>query len=81
MNGGQPDVVLGQVELPRAIAPRVPVGGQPVRREPGQRVPPLVLVDVKVLGILHWVDSVLARARRWPDALKLLHTISVLSFK
>ena len=69
MNCGQSDVVLGQVELPRAIAPRVPVSGQPVHREAGQRVPPLVLIDVKVLRILHWVDSVLARARRWPDAL------------
>ena len=62
MNRRQPDIVLGQVEPPRAVAPRVPVGGQPVRRESGQRVPPLVLVDVKVLGILHRVDSVLACA-------------------
>ena len=76
MNCGQPDVVLGQVELPRAIAPRVAVSGQPVHREPGQRVPPLVLVDVEVLRILHWVDSVLAGPRSWPDALKSSQKIS-----
>ena len=69
MNCGQPDVVLGEVEPPRSVAPRIPISWQPVRRESSQRVPPLVLVDVEVLRILHRVDPVLAGARRWPDTL------------
>ena len=68
---GQPDVVLGEVESPRSVAPQIPISWQPVRREAGQRVPPLVLVDVKVLRILHRMDAVLASARRWSNTLRV----------
>ena len=71
MNCGQPDVVLGEVEPSRAVAPRIPICWQPVRREASQRVPPLVLVDVEVLRILHRVDPVLAGARRRTNTLKI----------
>ena len=69
MNCGQPDVVLGEVELPRAVAPRIPISRQPVHGEASQRIPSLVFVDVEVLRILHRVDPVLAGARRWPNTL------------
>ena len=38
----------------------IPVCGQSVHRVAGERVPPLVLVDVKILGVLDWSDAELA---------------------
>ena len=47
------------------------VGWESLAGEPGQGVPPLVLVDVEILRILHRVDPVLAGARRRTNTLKV----------
>lgn len=54
-------VLFAALMATRHIRPHVPIGGEPVRRVARQRIPPLILVYIKVVRIGHWIDGRLAR--------------------
>ena len=55
--GRQLDALLGRGVLARLVTPHVAVSRESVHRETSQRIPPLVLVNIKILSVVHRVDS------------------------